>query len=534
MVNIGGFLGPVLAGVLRLWDWKYVFYSCAVIVAVNFLWLPFYTDPTQEAEHDEGDDAAAESFALLSKSVSSTLASVWLAIWGAATAYSGWLTFNAWRTDTLNLEWMYFMWALLFAVAFAFFVPGKSGYDEGKTDAFSIFVVSVVGLFQHRVLWFCLLFAGFWVMFNQVFDLLPNMIDDWVDSSGIIATVGAAFSTATVPSFLAVFLGAVLGGVCGACILLSMRPHERPPEEVPVPAYAVVALSLTGAFLFPAKLLFSGLSLGALGLATALGCGLAGLAYAMRLPAKLLASGAALVAGIAAVISIRQDFMANAEGLVKMANDGAQVPPEWMINMNPGLIVFTMVGFGYLTSFVRPLTSILIGMAVATAGSLIAGTAVLGWACLAGIAVFSIGEMLSSPKKMEYLATLAKKGQEGVFMGYANMPVAIGWIVGSIYAGNQYESMGDKKNLAKKHLETVYNMDKETLEAMPRTELMPTLADKMGGSVMDAQRMLYETYNPEQIWVTIGLIGLSSIIGMVCYDRVIRYLDREKEKPAAS
>ena len=118
-------------------------------------------------------------------------------------------------------------------------------------------------------------------------------------------------------------------------------------------------------------------------------------------------------------------------------------------------------------------------------------------------------------------------------MGYANMPVAIGWIVGSIYAGSQYETMGDKKNLAKKHLETVFNMDKEALEAMPRTELMPTLADKMGGSVMDAQQMLYQTYHPEQIWVTIGLIGLSSIIGMVCYDRVINYLDRDKPESAA-
>jgi hypothetical protein len=204
-----------------------------------------------------------------------------------------------------------------------------------------------------------------------------------------------------------------------------------------------------------------------------------------------------------------------------------------MINMNPGLIVFTMVGFGYLTSFVRPLTSILIGMGVATAGSLLAGTAVLGWACLAGIAVFSVGEMLSSPKKMEYLATLAKKGQEGVFMGYANMPVAIGWIVGSIYAGSQYETMGDKKNLAKKHLETVFNMDKEVLEAMPRTELVPTLADKMGGSVMDAQQMLYQTYHPEQIWWTIGAIGLASIVGMLGYDRLITYIDRDQDSAAA-
>ena len=121
-------------------------------------------------------------------------------------------------------------------------------------------------------------------------------------------------------------------------------------------------------------------------------------------------------------------------------------------------------------------------------------------------------------------------------MGYANMPVAVGWIVGSIYAGNTYEQTGDKKNLAKKHLETVFNMDPEVLENMPRTELMPTLAEKMGGSVMDAQRMLYETYHPEQIWYTIALIGVGSIVGMICYDRVISYIDRDldSDKKAAA
>ena len=48
LVNIGGFLGPVIAGVLRLLAWKYVFLACAAIVCVNFLWLPFYKDPTQK------------------------------------------------------------------------------------------------------------------------------------------------------------------------------------------------------------------------------------------------------------------------------------------------------------------------------------------------------------------------------------------------------------------------------------------------------------------------------------------------------
>ena len=40
-------------------------------------------------------------------------------------------------------------------------------------------------------------------MFNQVFDLLPNVIDDWVDSSDIVGMLGAAFGNAVIPTVLA-------------------------------------------------------------------------------------------------------------------------------------------------------------------------------------------------------------------------------------------------------------------------------------------------------------------------------------------
>src|SRR5262249_8463044 len=41
-------------------------------------------------------------------------------------------------------------------------------------------------LTRPRLAAFILIMSGFWLMFMQLFDMLPNFIVDWVDSSGIV------------------------------------------------------------------------------------------------------------------------------------------------------------------------------------------------------------------------------------------------------------------------------------------------------------------------------------------------------------
>ena len=44
-VNIGGFLGPLVAGYMRKMEWRYVFLACAAIISLNFLMLLLYKEP---------------------------------------------------------------------------------------------------------------------------------------------------------------------------------------------------------------------------------------------------------------------------------------------------------------------------------------------------------------------------------------------------------------------------------------------------------------------------------------------------------
>ena len=61
---------------------------------------------------------------------------------------------------------------------------------------------------------------------------------------------------------------------------------------------------------------------------------------------------------------------------------------------------------------------------------------------IAGIVVFSLGEMTQAPRYYQYIADLAPKGQEALFQGYAFLPIAIGWFVGGTFGGWLYKSYG--------------------------------------------------------------------------------------------
>ena len=46
------------------------------------------------------------------------------------------------------------------------------------------------------------------------------------------------------------------------------------------------------------------------------------------------------------------------------------------------------------------------------------------------VALIAFGELFTSPRMYEYIGALAPKGQEGLFLGYANLPLAIGALTG--------------------------------------------------------------------------------------------------------
>jgi hypothetical protein len=344
LVNVGGFLGPYLAGAMRLMAWKYVFIACAVIVAFNWLILLTFAEPEPEVLAEAHAASPANGF-----------------------------------VGTMKVLWE-----------------------------------SFIGICEPRLAAFLVVFSGFWAMFHQLFDLLPNYIEDWVDTSSVAT---------------------------------------------------MVAAPLFGLF------------------------------------------GAGLPEGW-----------------------HGQLPPEQMINLNAGMCMTLAFAVGFLTGKVRSMSAMISGILVSAIAIYGLGLSTSGWWILGCISMFSMGELMSSPTKMRYFASIAPPGKKGMYLGYVNATGGIGWALGSLIAGAMYEEGGDKVVLARRHLVETLGMDADKVASMAKTEVMPYLAQSTNQSLMDAQMMLFETYDPTFVWTHFALIGVVSMIGLLIFDIVTR-LNTPAEAP---
>jgi hypothetical protein len=196
---------------------------------------------------------------------------------------------------------------------------------------------------------------------------------------------------------------------------------------------------------------------------------------------------------------------------------GTMVAQEWMINANSGLIILGVVLVSHLVARMRRVHSIFIGTVVASLGLVAAGFTMSGYLCILGILMFSVGEMLASPKMSDYLGVIAPEGQKALYMGYANMPTAIGWAIGSILAGHIYENQGDKANLALRYLA------EQGLPAdVPRNQAMEALQAALQLDARQATELLWHTYHPYELWYPFAAIGIASAVGMWFYARWAR------------
>jgi dipeptide/tripeptide permease len=326
MVNIGGFVGPIVAGVVRGWDWSYVFYASAGwIVVMAFTCLLFYREPPRDTEAESrralGDVLGGMvevvgngRFFLLVVGMLTTLVmgSKWWSFGSVAVIATAWLALNL----VLDL------------------VLRSTG--RGETGPWFLRPMRVG---EGRYLIFLLLMAGFWTSFNQIFMTLPEYIRDYVDTGDLVATFTP----------FAGWIAGIAGG---------------------------------------------------LGLDTA-------------------NWGRALL-------------------------ENGQIKPEYLINLNAFGIICFQVLISFLVRKSSPLTSIISGVTVTVVSFTVYLIAPTGWVIVAAILVFSVGEMLASPRSKEYAGRIAPPDKVGMYMGYFYWCVALGNLFGGLLSGVSYQYFGPR------------------------------------------------------------------------------------------
>jgi len=95
------------------------------------------------------------------------------------------------------------------------------------------------------------------------------------------------------------------------------------------------------------------------------------------------------------------------------------------------------------------------------------------------IASMAVGEMMASPRIYEYIGAIAPKGQEGLYLGYTSLPIALASIIGGPVGGRLFE----------------------TYVKTPLRE----------GRPVDTVPM----------WLIVIAIGAVSIVGLLVYDRLL-------------
>jgi len=201
-----------------------------------------------------------------------------------------------------------------------------------------------------------------------------------------------------------------------------------------------------------------------------------------------------------------------------------QTKPEMIINIDAISIILLVIPISWVIGRISKIAAMIIGMVISLIGFVAAGATSIGWFCCLMVFVFSIGEMACSPTFSAYIGLIAPKEKKALYMGYSNIPFAIGWAAGGFMGNLIYEAIANKTRLARDFMVNHLHMDPAVIldeTKLPKDKVMDTMAAALhngaGGTVQEATRILWDLHHPYMVWYYLGAIGLAGTIGMILF-----------------
>jgi dipeptide/tripeptide permease len=153
--------------------------------------------------------------------------------------------------------------------------------------------------------------------------------------------------------------------------------------------------------------------------------------------------------------------------------------PHWAFDaehvtvINAGTIILLQLIVSSIVKNTKALPTMIAGICMGTVGMAILAISMHAWVFMAGIIIFSIGEMTAHPKFISYVGLIAPADKKALYLGYSFLYGVIGSAIGGILGATLYVHFVD-------HL-----------------------------------------HRPGLLWFIFSLIGVATIIGLLLYNRYL-------------
>jgi dipeptide/tripeptide permease len=146
---------------------------------------------------------------------------------------------------------------------------------------------------------------------------------------------------------------------------------------------------------------------------------------------------------------------------------------EHVTVINAGTIILLQILVSNIVKHTKALPTMITGIAMGTLGMAILAIDTTIWVFMAGIIIFSIGEMTAHPKFISYVGLIAPEDKKALYLGYSFLYGVLGSFIGGILGANLYVHFVDKLN------------------------------------------------QPNVLWIIFSLIGVVTIIGLILYNKYL-------------
>ncbi len=116
---------------------------------------------------------------------------------------------------------------------------------------------------------------------------------------------------------------------------------------------------------------------------------------------------------------------------------------DLVLSVDALTVICFQILISYLTRKIRTFPAMTMGIVVSSLGWLILVIHPSTLGLVAALVVLATGEMIQSARYYEYISRLAPRGQQGLYMGYGFLPVAIGYFIAGPLGGYLLHEFGD-------------------------------------------------------------------------------------------